>query len=153
MWVWEWNCDNKNNDHDCPIWNGKIVHWSEHEGLKVLPVLSFFGFMSSVLAQPKSTPLTIILPFIVIGHMFLRNCYVQGVGYILWAPQEWIKRDVWPQRSWHLSRKMTAICKYLNQNGDCLEMGYGNSRGPKLTSGRETIGKKRRKGNRLFYRV
>lgn len=43
------------------------------------------------------------------------------------------------------------LCKYLNQNGDCLEMGYGNSRGPKL--GRETIGKKRKKGNRLFYRV
>lgn len=30
-------------------------------------------------------------------------------------------------------------------------LGDGNSRGPKL--GRETIGKKRKKGNRLFYRV
>lgn len=45
---------------------------------------------------------------------------------------------------------MIAICKYLNQNGDCLQMCYGNSRGLKLTSGRETIGKERRKETGFF---
>lgn len=146
VWVWEWNRDNESNDLDRPVRNEKDRLAAKACSSEPLPDLSYFSFVPGILTQPKLASLIIILLCIVIEDIFPRNCCVQGIGYILWGPQKWIKRDAWTQRVWHLGRKMTVVCKYPDEKGGCLERSCGNSRGVKVTlTGR--VGRERRKGN------
>lgn len=42
-----------------------------------------------------------------------------------------------------MGREMRAVCQYLHQKEDYLEMCYGYSRGVEITSDRESMGRER----------